>query len=89
MAKELNEMELNNASGGAQATNIITDPQIIEILGLKKHDEDENAKDCPSYTVSPYEDPEDVYRHKKCRNCAHAAYSPLVVEHVIFCMLGL
>ena len=94
MAKELNEMELNNASSGAQATNIITDPQIIKLLGLKRHNENESAENCPSYQLSPLSEPDEVGGNKKCANCAHSAQYTFERElsndpEAVYCMLGL
>lgn len=80
MSKELNEMDLEQASGGFSLFDMST----INALGFTRHDADEDASNCPSYELR------DDYRNfgsrSTCEKCVYAALSMPLEKGFVYCM---
>lgn len=80
MSKELNEMDLEQASGGFSLFDMST----INALGFTRHSEDEDASNCPVYELR--DDFYDFGDRPTCEKCVYATLSMPLEKGFVYCI---
>ena len=82
MNNELNEKDLERASGGGLLNVLNIDT--INALGFTRHSEDEDASNCPAYELR--DDFYGVGDRPTCEKCVYATLSMPLEKGFVYCM---